>query len=582
MGFIRRHIRSLSTLALALVSMILIWVTFGYSISVTYPSLIGTTMKVVGDCVFFLIPYWFVSPRWRWSVVLPVWFYGLWAVCNSVYYNFFGDLISPSAMTMTSNVNGELFSYFIANLKHIYILYILAPVVLSVAIYFIRPGRDAKFSVKGKVIGIFISLVLVAAGQFSYYRSHISWLSMFRDEALKTHYNPQTFNPISVYTISGLDVYAILYPVDMYRQLSSDIELTDDQRKMVQEFIGSNTKQVGENQKPVTADSTNIVFIIVESLNADVFNRHVNGLEITPVLDSLATLPGTVTINNIVPQVDIANSGDGRLILLTGLLPTRDIPYCYRYGGKNKFYSLPEALPGYHSLCVMPETGAFWNAIQTFENWGIQDIYDIDDMETDEEHSWLDKIMFEFASSKIKNIERPFFMLLISQSMHWPCNDVNNEMMPQLAADKSLGDIERDYLNATYHFDRSLGEFIKTLPSNTMVFITSDHTLDVETDGNLTRKPAFYMAVNTPRTEYITRTVSQASLFPTTLELMGVGFHRYHGVLPSVFTDSIDGSVDAHGVLRGNPTPERVEQIEKAYEVSDLIIKSNYFAQEEK
>ncbi|MDE6832231.1 MAG: hypothetical protein K2J07_05830, partial [Muribaculaceae bacterium] len=66
---------------------------------------IGATIKMCGDAAVILLPYWYLPPRWRWSVIAPVWALTLLLTCSLWNYRAFADILSPMALTMTGNVN---------------------------------------------------------------------------------------------------------------------------------------------------------------------------------------------------------------------------------------------------------------------------------------------------------------------------------------------------------------------------------------------------------------------------------------------------------------------------------------------
>ena len=41
------------------------------------------------DVLFVLIPYWFVASKWKWSILIPIWAFSVYAEVNIIYYRFF-------------------------------------------------------------------------------------------------------------------------------------------------------------------------------------------------------------------------------------------------------------------------------------------------------------------------------------------------------------------------------------------------------------------------------------------------------------------------------------------------------------
>ncbi len=183
--------------------------------------------------------------------------------------------------------------------------------------------------------------------------------------------------------------------------------------------------------------------------------------------------------------------------------------------------------------------------------------------------------MFRQAADMIKNIRQPFFMTLMTISMHIPFNEGAWSMPEEFAGAEGINQREKNYATVCHYTDRYIGDFLKSLPENTIVFIAADHSQSVAS-GNDTTPAAAFMAINTGHTQRISRTVGQVNLFPATLDILGRNA-SYGGLAPSAFNPTVNGTRDSYGNIYGNPSKETIDTLDMAYRISDIIIRGDYF-----
>ncbi|MCH5238599.1 MAG: hypothetical protein J1F38_00075 [Muribaculaceae bacterium] len=86
-----------------------------------------------------------------------------------------------------------------------------------------------------------------------------------------------------------------------------------------------------------------------------------------------------------------------------------------------------------------------------------------------------------------------------------------------------------------------------------------------------------YIALHSDISGYYDRMVGQVNLFPVTLTLTGADNSFYNGLAKSALNSEIDGAVDGFGKVYGDLSSQRVDSLLKEFEISDLIIRGNYF-----
>ncbi len=557
------------------------WWLMKWNLGIGYSSIVGTIIKVVGDTALILLPYWFITPKWRWTAMLPLWIFSVWCVGNLTYYRFWGDLIPPASVTMGGNVDGNLMEYGVSLLHFSDLLFLLAPLASLALYFFIKPSESASFDVRNKVMLVGISILIGVAGQFSYFKTTFSWRNSISERSLNDglydHFIGGYTGQKQLYTYNGLAYYAVRFITDIFEVLSSSVKLTNEQAQEVERFLEIYQRNEESSAATVNIDSLNVVYIIVESLNSEMLHKKVGGMAIMPFLDSLADAEGTVLFDKVVSQTKASSSSDGHLLLMTGLLPPDKISYSITFGSKNTFPSLADVLPNHHKYLLLADDGVCWNEGNTLHSFGLGDPKAIADRpQYSIAELGRDGAMFRQATELIKNAEQPFFMTLMTISMHIPFKEEAWEVPDVIEQEKGLGRMEKDYANMCNHTDMYIKEFVESLPENTILFIASDHSQKL-TSGKGDEPMALFMAVNTGRTAHISRVVGQVNLFPATLDILGRS-NYYGGLALSAFNPSVDGTMDSYGKIYGNPSQLALDSLRRAYEISDLIIRSDYFS----
>lgn len=336
----------------------------------------------------------------------------------------------------------------------------------------------------------------------------------------------------------------------------------------------------------------NVVFIIVESLNSWVIGKKYtpDSISFTPVLDSLISDSATVSALKVMPQIGIGQSSDGQLMYNTGLLPLRNDVVASTYGG-NRFIGLSEVLDKSNSFEVIHEAPKMWNHEVTTKSYGYNHLYaknDVDQFVKEQyEHkrSGKDGIIFNLALDLIEKSQKPFFCEITTISMHTPFVDDGATYDARIDSIKNIGDKHRAYLKVSNYFDKELGEFINKLREmglydNTLIFIASDHDIPLD-DGNVpnSRSDIAFLALNTGIGFKADHKVGQIDIYPTILDLCGVNEtpHGWRGLGRSILDDNLRSAVSPDGVVHGVGDSTLVERQKKAWDINELIIKSNYF-----
>lgn len=383
-------------------------------------------------------------------------------------------------------------------------------------------------------------------------------------------------------------VCAVVFVAQWTSRLFESRKLANDELAMVRDFISGHCPCPLDSIAALNRDK-NIVMIIVESLNADVIGRRVAGREVTPMLNSLAHSAGSFAAINVVPQIKDGGSSDGQLIYNTGMLPLASGAASMEFSG-NRYESLVELLGRRGNVAVFGDDAASWNQRGAYMAYGFLKVYSRLDFEDEATAKGADAALFDFAAGLLPSLPQPFFMELITMSMHVPFIDAAVEPEPWLDGATELSRMERDYLNMCAYFDRQLALFADRLKAenlydDTMLVIMGDHSQSVGASGVRGNKddaslPTCMVFVNCGVEEVVRRTVGQVDMLPTLLQLVGKQRRgAYNGLGTSILNPNLDSAVDGYGGVHGDTLSVLVPEQQRAYEVSRKMMRSDFFNQ---
>lgn len=553
-----------------------------------------TMIRFIGDCAVILLPYWWLRPRWRWSAVLPVWGLAIWWLLNLWYARFWGDLLSAASVTMAGNVNSMLLNSIKGVWRPVDLTYILLPLATTLLLFPLkgRLRREPSFTLPLKMAATAAGFGLFILSQLLYAHSFKAWFSNELSEQMTFKYaliNRATQPVItrrSFLLQNGFVVYSLrnLYEFVALSNLRRD--LTDSEIEDIERYLAKQYPLPGIPQDSTSVNPRNVIFLVVESLNAEVLNYSIDGHEITPVMNRLVNSGENIVFTNLVSQVRDGGSGDGQLIYNTGLLPLAKGSAAIYAGGTNRFETLANRFEG--ATCVIfSEDASAWNEYSTFSNYGFSRIVTSNDFTPEEASRGADAAMFMQAEKVIPTLAEPFFVEMITSSMHVPFIEQVVKTPSWLEDIPDLTEAQKGYLVVTNYFDAEFGKFMEWLnqsglADSTTVILASDHSQsiaarNIEEGGYV---PAVFMAVNSGRSPLLmSEPVGQVDVYPTILDLCVFDRRlRYSGVGHSVTApDYIPGAVDPSMTVRGELPAEEAARRQDAYRISDLILRGDFF-----
>lgn len=559
---------------IAIVSQLLI---FRHLIFEINPWLTIKQLTVCGDVALLLIPFVLLRPRWRWSVWIAIAGMTVFCYVNLWYCRAFYDLMPFDSLGMGGNMEDRVIDAFFDQLRWPDWLLLLPPVLFGVVTWLARKDwRLIKFPTWSKIVVVVLSVGLYAgAYMVRAYRLHAvnpklgSYAEMLVDYPKWSKVNAYKFTQhltrMGYVWYMGWQLYNGLIDKSLSEKERNRIDTYWDGQRRLPRAAGDFAVNRGKN----------LIFIIVESLASDAVGMSVNGVEVAPTLNALASDSLSVVFRRMQPQVNHGRSSDGQFIYNTGLLPLRNNVVAKRYPSA-RYPSIAKALGYGQAIEVVGEKPTFYNHSITNISYGYTGFYPC------QGGDWLhDDEIFGNALHEIRRLKQPFFATVISLDMHDPYNGEPSNPT-EISNAKGYDRRDLNYLERVHRFDRFLGEFLDSLRRDgiydkSVVVIASDHEPRRTALGdNLLSSDIFLMILNSGCGMKSDRVVGQIDVMPTVLDVMGVAGYEYPGLGHSLVAEpSHHGAVDAFG-RRIDAGADSV-RLDEAWLVSALMIEGGYF-----
>ena len=378
--------------------------------------------------------------------------------------------------------------------------------------------------------------------------------------------------------------------------------LNPDELKVVDDWIVEHHKRYAPNlcENP----KKNLVLLICEFLESWPIGVKIDGMEVTPVLNSLVEDSTTYYAPYVLTQVGSGHSIDGQLIYTTGLLPTPNEVFSMKYPDRD-YPSLNKILKkdrNTRSILMTPDKPTTWNMLAVEKKFEYDSILC--------SNSWVkDEKIFRFISDKsffrqsIGELKKgnlwpentPGMLTFITSSGHRPFI-INSELRdPHFDISKmSLPKLLEDYIIATHYVDAQLKTVIDYIKSrsdydDTMIVILGDHEglgMDRKVFLENSRFAREHVGegrytpmivVNSPVSGRYDEVMGQIDVFPTLLDMLGVNSDEWRGMGISVLDPSKPGlafsaiPLEMDGDADSVPTDE-LQHIKSAQSISEKII----------
>lgn len=403
-----------------------------------------------------------------------------------------------------------------------------------------------------------------------------------------------------IYTIAGYLTYDAIRSTAQY---------TPEIRQEINEWMHKHPKytsiQLEKHQKK------NLIIVFCESLESWVIGKSIEGKPITPYLNKALKDPSTLYAPHVLTQVRGGRSIDAQLMLNAGLLPVKCGCYAFKYPN-NTFFTLAKAMKQQNhttNYLLTVDRPIIWNQGNVARLFGFDKIYAKKDWKatqtTGPKKNLADVPFIEQAIEKMRHGEiwkrgEHVFLQMVTYSGHSPF--ILPDQLKRIHLKGNYPEKMADYIITANYTDFALGKllaYLKTRPdySETMVVIVGDHEglasdraaicASKEGKGMVSEKQFVpFIVINSPKAMHTTLPIGQIDIYPTLLNLLQLDDYPWKGVGQSLFSkkriDAAVGSSFDIEVGQKNITKTQINHLKKAYDISDLILSYDVFAQSAK
>ncbi|GMA51625.1 hypothetical protein GCM10025857_29820 [Alicyclobacillus contaminans] len=256
------------------------------------------------------------------------------------------------------------------------------------------------------------------------------------------------------------------------------------------------------------AKGKNLIIIQMESIPNFVIGAKVNGVEVTPTLDSLAQ--SDVYFRNWTTEIGQGHTSDAEIIANTSLYPLEE-GSLFQADPTKDFPSLPKLLnqAGYRTMALHTNDIKFYNRNVVYPSLGFQQFYDMKYFGTEDKIAYAasDDVLYQkslplFTALQAKH--QPFYAFMVTLSSHEPFELPAKYQTLPLPADMAGTEVGK-FLVAAHYADAALGRFVNQLKEDglwnqSVVLIYGDHFPfpDEWYQKNAAEQAAFTSAVGHP------------------------------------------------------------------------------------
>lgn len=477
----------------------------------------------------------------------------VWMICNVMYFRANGLYITWQVAQLVGQLWG-VSSSFSACWSGSLLLFPLISVV-SILIYAVtRPHRTLLgFCTCGTLcVGLFFVSGCVRYAT-RHHPSELSWAWFMPTSIPESETSgvwAVDYDRIVYLRMHSIADYLVCFCYDAIHQMAEEgVTLNDEDKQSIQLLLSP--------PAPQATPRGHLIYILVESMEGWILNYYdQDGNPVCPhILQWIGNHPSLVC-EQVRCQKVYGESGDGQMICMTGMLPIDDGVACNTYG--TNVY--PNFAHFYSNSAVLNPMPYMWNKEITTYSYGFKQLIE----PVKESPHWDDQILFEKAKDFLLHAEEPACALILTIDTHMPFD----QHLSSMALPDTMTLLQRNYICAFHYTDSVIGEFLawaeKSLSmENATVVITGDHY--AFSSGFPGCPPHLCPLVMT--SPLITENVrpydmDQMDIFSTLLHAIGQDSYFWHGF----------------GMDHLNPNAERVIPLGTAWQLSNKMIRTNYFA----
>ena len=495
-----------------------------------------------------------------------------WMIANILFYRSYRLFITWYQFSLIGNMEG----FWSSIIPYCTLSLLLFPALsLPAMLCFLWPVKRFRWWESAGVL--LLGVILSMSGAYSRYRQEKPALgdAPFTAEWLNPCDLPEVLSaPVwesERQTAKYIHYHSILsYPLFIVRDvvhsylLRSDDQWTEEELQELNRLIGPVVPQ-----EPVPG---NLLIVLLESFESWLLDSYdAEGQPICGALKNYIASHDVLYVRDVETQIQYGMSGDGQLIINTGLYPIMEGVACVDYA----YNTYPNLAHFYPNSAVVNPCKNVWNQRTISAAYGYRHLIE---PKGDNMFEWNDSIVMDQIIDYFNATPSPCCVMGITVSGHMPF-DLHPD---NVAVPDTMPVLFQHYLQTAHFTDRQLGRLLSwadtaSVMQNATIVITGDHRIFHAWINDEIRE--YGLRANLPfGTKYAgcplvmigpkvsARTLpraQQVDIFSTTLPAIGQSNYFWHGT--------------GHNLLEDDTIPQGEENIRR--QISDKLIRTDYFGQ---
>lgn len=523
--------------------------------------------------ILLALPVVFTSKRWPVFALLGL--TDIWLIAQIIYYRVNHLFITWHLFTLTSNMDG-FWRSVIPYLDFPLLLFPLLTCVAAVCFFW----KATPFRWWEVMIVVCIGLGTSFVGSFlrwHYHRPYINgapftwtWVNpcsvpqaffvdVSENERKATHY-------IHHRSVLAYPLFMAADFIQSWSARTTPAELTPEEKEELSSLI--------QPYSPPAPLQGNLIILLLESFESWVVDaKDASGDPICPSISDYIRSHPVLYVRDVQSQIAYGMSGDGQLIVNTGLFPTLEGIACVDYD----YCTYPNIAHFFPYSAIVNPCRNVWNQRTMTPAYGYQDLIEPN---TNYRFAWSDSTMIDRLVETLSASSVPSCVMGISINGHLPFDSSPDK---EVCLPDSIPVIIRSYLQTAHFTDRHVGRFLAWADTtevmrNSTIVITGDHRIFTSTmsdevrdyglKANLpfgTGQAGCPLIIASPAIDSL-RIIEQAQqidIFPTILDLIGQKSYFWKGFGRNLL----------------DPESQPAENVQLRRQLSDKLIRMNYFKQ---
>lgn len=499
-----------------------------------------------------------------------------WLITNIVYYRAYHLFLTWHLISFATNINGfgsSILPYLDAKL-----LLVVATSLLALPCMFFDARRMGW---KGHVLVVLASALLSFACSWHRWKvfhtandNKLTWEWVnpcsipvrLSDHISQIERQPNHY--MKYHSILAYPLFMVYDAARTYYHRGEPPVLTEAEQEELQKILGP--------VMPAQPIEGNLLLILLESFESWLMDMNdAAGNPVCPELKGYMERHPVLYVKDLKTQIQYGMSGDGQMIVNTGLFPTLEGVACIDYG----YNAYPNFSHFYPQNAIINPCRNVWNKNVVTRSYGYQQLIE---PESDYTFEWNDSAVVDHTIEAFYTLERPCCVMSLSISCHTPFNLEADD----IPLDETIPQLFQNYIRTAHYTDRHIGRLLAwadtaAVMKDAVVVITGDHRIFHAWQNEETREyglraglpfgtsqagnPLIVKAPCITETRIVEQG-GQVDVFPTVLHVIGQETYYWKGV--------------GHNLLLEETGSE--EEIAVRRTLSDKLIRMNYFEQYEK